>query len=72
MYQLRDILVVRAGGRAVDRAGGLQGRQAQLTLSRPYFFSDHFQTCKDIHYPKISDELDYGGSISFNMRIIQS
>ena len=30
----------RAGG----RAGGRQGRQAPLTLSRPYFFTDHFQT----------------------------
>ena len=26
------------------RAGGRQGRQAPLTLSRPYFFKDHFQT----------------------------
>ena len=27
-----------------ERAGGRQGRQAPLTLSRPYFFTDHFQT----------------------------
>ena len=26
------------------RAGGRQGRQAPLTLSRPYLFTDHFQT----------------------------
>ena len=27
-----------------ERAGGRQGRQAPLTLSRPQFFTDHFQT----------------------------
>ena len=27
-----------------ERAGGRQGRQAPLTLSRPYFFTDNFQT----------------------------
>ena len=27
-----------------ERAGERQGRQAPLTLSRPYFFTDHFQT----------------------------
>ena len=27
-----------------ERAGGRQGRQAPLTLSRPQFFTDHYQT----------------------------
>ena len=31
-------------GRAGGWAGGWQGRQAPLTLSRPQFFTDHFQT----------------------------
>ena len=31
---------------SLERAGGRQGRQAPLALSRPQFFTDHFQTCQ--------------------------
>ena len=47
-----------------ERARGGQGRQAPLTLSCPYFFTDHCQTCQ------ISDKFDHGGSASLNMRIM--
>ena len=54
--------------RPSGRAGGRQGRQAPLTLSRPQFFTDHFQTWQGHLLP--SNKFDHGSSASLNMRII--